>query len=83
MAIRGQMEAAAVTTKHFVDKLKSIHHKVNCLHLRIAHKMTRQAAQNDVLVLRRNQFVCIAQDKKSTLKWIDFRLNHIYWKIHI
>ena len=23
-------------------------------------------------VLRRNQFVCIAQDKQSTLKWIDF-----------
>ena len=24
-------------------------------------------------VLRRNQFVCFAQDKQSTLKWIDFR----------
>ena len=25
-------------------------------------------------VLRRNQFVCITQDKQSTLKWIDFSM---------
>ena len=27
-------------------------------------------------VLRWNQFVCIAQDKQSTLKWIDFSTLH-------
>ena len=27
-------------------------------------------------VLRRNQFVCIAQDKKSTLKWIDYNYDN-------
>ena len=46
--------------------LKSIHHKVDCL-------LLRNGKHHWLDVLRRNQFVCIAQDKQSTLWWINFR----------
>ena len=31
-------------------------------------------------ILHRNQFVCIAQDKQSTLKWTDFTYPCVYFK---